>query len=172
MRSTRTTSLILSVGLGAVALAGCTATAPSGATPSGDGASPPAAPSATESLAPNPEASEPYTVPDTAEGEIARAVFERYPADGEVPTGSSVIFDAVAAPFAVEGQCVGTRARWQVITASTDAPAAELAAGTLVCDGRQLAQGVFDVGEIGAVQIQFVDATDADSAWVRMVPAS
>jgi hypothetical protein len=164
-------SLILAVGLCAAALAGCTATAPSGATPSGDGASSSAAPSATDSVTPSPEASELYTVPDTAEGEIARAVFERYPADGDVPTGSSVIFDAVAAPFAVEGQCVGTRARWQVITASAE-PAEELAAGTLVCDGRQHALGVFDVGEIGSVQIQFIDATDADAAWVRLIPAS
>ncbi|MFG6475396.1 hypothetical protein ACFXP7_03310 [Microbacterium sp. P06] len=126
-----------------------------------------ASPSVASSASPEPTA---LAFPVKAEGEIARAEFVPVGADG-VPETSLTAEDAVAeGTYAVEGECLGTRATYALDTAAIDVnEQRRLTAGSMSCDGPF--RSTFTIsGYDGVVQLRFTDTDLIETGWLRVVP--
>jgi hypothetical protein len=162
VRTGRTAAALAAVALTGALAAGCTPTTDEGApTPS------------FTSPSPSPSPTQTYAVPDTIEGEIARAVYTPDGGTDDSPMVETIASDAVAADmlFTVRGQCVGDGVDYSLITANVGDSGRELLSGTLVCGVEDDLPAQSSVYE-GLVQVMLGSTDDVDAAWVAVVPAS
>jgi hypothetical protein len=151
---------------GVLLFAGCTATA--GGEAATDAAP---APSSSETGAPPPAPSPTaLATPPVAQGEIARAEFTDG-GPGGIPTASSVVSDAFPGAVLIEGECLGTSARFRLSTAAPADDKRTLLEGTITC-GAPYVSSFSQPEYTGVIQLEFVDANDITAGWVRVMPTN
>ncbi|GAA2944556.1 hypothetical protein GCM10010458_32280 [Microbacterium luteolum] len=109
-----------------------------------------------------------FAYPDTADPAQV-AIHLKY-GEGSDPSGEIIGGPAVLVAdrqFTVEGQCEGNRVGFEVVTA--DAEKRVLVDGGFRCDDPPTGQFSYRLPYAGVVQVNLVDADDADRAWVRVV---
>lgn len=161
-RTGRTAAALAAVALTGAMAVGCAPTTEEGG-PSPSFTSP----------SPSPSPTTTYAVPDTVEGEIARAVFTPDGGTDDSPMVETIVSDAITAdtPFRVEGDCVGDRFDFSVITANVGDSGTELLSGTIVCGSDEPTADYSSAYE-GLVQIMLGSTDDVETAWIVLAPAS
>ena len=152
-------------------LAGC-AQPSGGGSASSPGPSPSSPPPAdAESPSPRPSPTTDYTVPGTLPGEIARAVYDPTGGEDDSPQTAYTAVSAVqpGVPFVVDGECIGDRVDYQVITAAVDDSARVLTTGTLDCDDPRPSGG-YSSPYGGPVQFLVTPVGEVDAAWLVVLP--
>ena len=133
------------------------------------GAAPADSPTATTTRIPTPTPT-PLTFPPVSDDEIARAEF-RDPGPDGIPQGNSISSNLVEADkVSIVGDCIGTRARYELFTASVDTERRSLTSGVMQC-GDPIRNDIAGLGYTGPVQLSFTDTNGVSEGWVRVVPA-
>lgn len=162
-RRNRIATTLAATALLAALLSACAAT-PDG--PAATLAESPAA-AATRTSTPPPT---PLAFPPTSDDEIARAEF-RDPGPDGIAQGSSVTSNLIEADeVSILGECIGTRAHYELFTASVDTQRRSLTSGIMQC-GVPIRTDVAGLGYTGPVQLSFTDTNGVSEGWVRVVPA-